>query len=237
MIVETETDCCKIVAEDIENAVVLEGSPGAGLIGNIIGWLLVDHLKMREIGYIESKYFPPLAVLYNGVAIHPFRIYEGDGLVLFLSDFIVPQNIVFDMTNSIVEWMDKNNSKEVVTFNSAIVREKKNPSSAVANSKEALERIKEKDIPTLQMGNLNGISGTILTQTAKRNIPGTCILAETLTQYPDPRAAAEVVQTLNKLIEKEIDYSPLIQEAQDIESRLKKLADEVNKEPQPPIYI
>ncbi|MCL2157564.1 MAG: PAC2 family protein, partial [Methanobrevibacter sp.] len=66
---------------------------------------------------------------------------------------------------------------------------------------------------------------------------GTCILAETLTQYPDPRAAAEVVQSLNKLIDIELDYKPLIQEAENIESRLKKLAEEVKKDPQPPIYI
>ena len=116
MIVETKTDCCKIVSEDIEDAIVLEGSPNAGLIGNIIGWLLVDNLKMREIGYIESKHFPPLAVLYKGIALHPFRIYEGEGLVLFLSDFIVPQEVVFDMTNVIVDWMDKNNSKESVSY-------------------------------------------------------------------------------------------------------------------------
>lgn len=237
MIVETKTECCKIVSEDIEDAIVLEGSPGAGLIGNIVGWLLVDKLNMREIGYIESKYFPPLAVLYKGVALHPFRIYEGEGLVLFLSDFIVPQNVVFDMTNVIVEWMDKNNSKELITFNSAIVREKKNPAAAVANSTESLDKLKEKDIPVLQVGNLNGISGTLLTQTAIKNIPGSCILAETLTQYPDPRAAAEVVQGLNKLIGTNIDYDSLIQEAEDIESRLKKLAEEVNKDPQPPIYM
>ncbi len=237
MIVETKTECCKIVSEDIEDAIVLEGSPGAGLIGNIVGWLLVDKLNMREIGYIESKYFPPLAVLYKGVALHPFGIYEGEGLVLFLSDFIVPQNVVFDMTNVIVEWMDKNNSKELITFNSAIVREKKNPAAAVANSTESLDKLKEKDIPVLQVGNLNGISGTLLTQTAIKNIPGSCILAETLTQYPDPRAAAEVVQGLNKLIGTNIDYDSLIQEAEDIESRLKKLAEEVNKDPQPPIYM
>jgi len=236
VIVETKTDCCKIVSEDIEDAIVLEGSPGAGLIGNIIGWLLVDNLKMREIGYVESKYFPPLAVLYKGVALHPFRIYGGEGLVLFLSDFIVPQNIVFDMTNAIVDWMDKNNSKELITFNSAIVREKMNPTAAVANSTESLDRLKDKNIPILEMGNLNGISGTLLTQTAMRNIPGTCILAETLTQYPDPRAAAEVVQGLNKLIDIDIDYKPLLKEAEDIESRLKKLAEEVNNESQPPIY-
>lgn len=237
MIVETKTECCKIVSEDIEDAIILEGSPGAGLIGNIIGWLLVDNLKMREIGYIESKYFPPLAVLYKGIALHPFRIYEGDGLVLFLSDFIVPPNIIFDMTNAIVDWMEKNNSKELITFNSAIVREKSNPVAAVANSKESLDKLKKKDIPILEIGNLNGISGTLLTQTAIKNLPGTCILAETLTQYPDPRAAADVVQGLNKLIDIDIDYKPLLQEAKDIESRLKKLAEEVNKEPQPPIYM
>ncbi|MCL2156963.1 MAG: proteasome assembly chaperone family protein [Methanobrevibacter sp.] len=237
MKVETRTDCCRIMSENIEDAIILEGSPGAGLIGNIVGWLLVDNLKMKEIGYIESKYFPPLAVLYKGLTLHPFRIYEGEGLVLFLSDFIVPQNVVFDMTNAIVDWMDKNNSKELITFNSAIVREKMNPTAAVANSVESLEKLKNKDIPILQMGNLNGISGTLLTQTAMKNIPGTCILAETLTQYPDPRAAAEVVQSLNKLIDIELDYKPLIQEAENIESRLKKLAEEVKKDPQPPIYI
>ena len=237
MIIETKTDCCTLVSENIEDAIILEGSPGAGLIGNIVGWLLVDNLKMREIGYVDSKYFPPLAVLYNGLTLHPFRIYEGEGLVLFLSDFIVPQNVVFDMTNAIVDWMDKNNSRELITFNSAIVREKMNPPVAVANSKEALKKLKEKDIPILPMGNLNGISGTLLTRTATKNIPGTCILAETLTQYPDPRAAAEVVQSLNKLIDINLDYEPLLKEAEEIEARLKKLAEEVKKDPQPPIYI
>ena len=133
--------------------------------------------------------------------------------------------------------MDKNNSKEIITFNSAVVREKRNPAAAVANSTESLNKLKDKNIPILKMGNLNGISGTLLTQTAIKNIPGTCILAETLTQYPDPRAAAEVVQSLNKLIDIDIDYEPLVQEAENIESRLKKLAEEFKKEPQPPIYI
>jgi uncharacterized protein len=192
---------------------------------------------MREIGYIESKHFPPLAVLYRGITLHPFRIYEGSGLVLFLSDFIVPQELVFEMTNAIVNWMDKNNSKGLVTFNSAIVQEKKNPAGAVANSKEALGRIKDIDMPTLQLGNINGLSGTLLTRSAQKNIPATCILAETLSQYPDPRAAAEVVEGLNKLLNIEIDNEPLLQEAEAIEGRLQKLAEEVKKDPQPPIYM
>ncbi|MDO8869313.1 MAG: proteasome assembly chaperone family protein [Methanobacteriaceae archaeon] len=233
----TKTECCKIKSEDIEDAVVLEGSPGGGLIGNIIGWLLVEDLKMKEIGYIESKYFPPLAVLYKGVALHPFRIYEAEGLVLFLSDFIVPPNVVYDMTSSIVDWMDRNNSKELITFNSMVVREKSRPTTAAGNSEDSSKRLEDMGLPILPFGNINGLSGTLLTQCASKNIPASCLFAEILNPYPDPRAAAGVVDTLNTMLDISIDPDPLLQEAQEIESRLKKLAETVQNEPESPIYM
>jgi uncharacterized protein len=233
----SKTECCTIKSEDIEDAVVLEGSPGVGLIGNIIGWLLVEDLKMKEIGYIESKYFPPLAVLYKGVAIHPFRIYEGEGIVLFLSDFIVPPNVVYDMTGAIVDWMDKNNSKELITFNSMVVREKSQATAAAGNTEGATKRLEDMGLPILPFGNINGLSGTLLTQCASKNIPASCLFAEILNPYPDPRAAAGVVDILNKMLDTSIDPEPLLQEAQEIESRLKKLAETVQNEPESPIYM
>ena len=233
----TKTECCTIKSEDIEDAIVLEGSPGGGLIGNIIGWLLVEDLKMKEIGYIESKYFPPLAVLYKGVALHPFRIYEAEGLVLFLSDFIVPPNVVYDMTSSIVDWMDRNNSKELITFNSMVVREKSQATAAAGNSEDSTKRLEDMGLPILPFGNINGLSGTLLTQCASKNIPASCLFAEILNPYPDPRAAAGVVDTLNTMLDISIDPDPLLQEAQEIESRLKKLAETVQNEPESPIYM
>lgn len=238
MRVKTQTECCTIISEDIEDAIVLEGSPGVGLVGNIVGWLLVEDLKMKEIGYIDSKYFPPLAVLYKGVAIHPFRIYESEGIVLFLSDFIVPPNVVYDMTNAIVDWMEKNSSKELITFNSMVVREKTQPAAGAANSPEALQKLANMELPVLPFGNLNGLSGTLLTRCAVKNIPASCLFAEILNPYPDPRAAAGVIGTLNKMLNTEIDPEPLLKEAEEIESRLKKLAEEVQTGPGPesPIY-
>ncbi|WP_225369638.1 hypothetical protein [Methanobrevibacter arboriphilus] len=46
-----------------------------------------------------------------------------------------------------------------------------NPAGAVANSTEALDKLKEKDLPIMQMGNINGISGTLLTQSAQKKYP------------------------------------------------------------------
>ncbi len=235
MKVETETECCTIISEDIKDAIVIEASPGMGLIGNILGWLMVEELNMREIGYIESKYFPPLAVLYKGVAIHPFRIYEGDGIVLFLSDFIVPPAVVYDMTKAIVDWMIKNNSTELITFNSLIVKEKQHLVAAAGNNREIVKKLDEMGLTIVPFGNINGISGTLLTRCATQEIPASCLFAEVLNHYPDPRAAAEIIEKINKILDKEIDPEPLLKEAQEIESRLKKLAENVQV-PESPIY-
>ncbi|AIS33054.1 MAG: proteasome assembly chaperone family protein [Methanobacterium formicicum] len=228
--VETEVECCKIISKDIENATVIEGSPELGLIGNIVGWLLVEELKMEEIGHIESKHFPPLAVLYRGVAIHPFRIYNADDVVLFLSDFVVPPDVTYDMTNVIVEWMKRNNSKELITLNSIAVPQKINQVAAAANSFEGLERLGKLDLPILPFGNINGISGTLLTRTRASEIPASCLFAEVLNQYPDPRAAASVVDVLNRMLNIKVNSEPLLKEAEEIETRLKELAQAVQGE-------
>jgi len=228
--VETEVECCKIISEDIENATVIEGSPELGLIGNIVGWLLVEELKMKEIGHIESKHFPPLAVLYRGVAIHPFRIYNADDVVLFLSDFVVPPDVTYDMTNVIVEWMKRNNSKELITLNSIAVPQKINQVAAAANSFEGLERLGKLDLPILPFGNVNGISGTLLTRARASEIPASCLFAEVLNQYPDPRAAASVVDVLNRMLNINVNSEPLLKEAEEIETRLKELAQAVQGE-------
>jgi uncharacterized protein len=234
--VETDGKCCKIISEDVKDAVVLEGSPELGLIGNILGWLLVEELKMKQIGYIDSKEFPPLAVLYKGIAIHPFRIYSTEGIVLFLSDFIVPPTVSYDMSNAIVDWMKRNNSKELITFNSMVVMEKSDSVAAAANSEDSLKRLGDLELPILPFGNVNGLSGSLLTRTAINNIPASCLFAEVLNQYPDPRAAASLVNVLNKMLDIEVNAEPLLKEAAEIEDRLKELANRVQKEPESPIY-
>jgi uncharacterized protein len=235
--VETEVECCKIISKDIKDAIVLEGSPELGLIGNILGWLLVEELKLEEIGYIDSKFFPPLAVLYKGKAIHPFRIYGTEGIVLFLSDFIIPPNVSYDMTNAIVNWMERNNSKEIITFNSIVVREKTQGVAGAANSDESLERLGTLDLPILPFGNISGLSGTLLTKSMQKGIPGSCLFAEVLSPYPDPRAAAEVIKVLNKMLGTNVNPEPLLKEAEEIESRLQELAQHVQGEPESQMYM
>jgi uncharacterized protein len=161
------------------------------------------------------------------MAIHPFRVYSADGIVLFLSDFIIPPAVAYDMANAIVDWAGKNNSKEIITFNSIVVREKTGGVAGAANSEDTLKHLGDKEIPILPFGNINGLSGTLLTRSSVKNIPASCLFAEVLNQYPDPRAAASVVDVLNKMLNININAEPLLKEAEEIESRLKELANTV----------
>jgi len=235
-LVETDVECCQIISEDVKDAIILEGSPELGLIGNILGWLLVEQLKMKQIGFVDSKEFPPLAVLYNGVALHPFRIYSAENIVLFLSDFIIPPNVAYDMANGIVSWAEKNNAKEIITFNSVVVREKSGQIAAAANSPDAVKNYANMDIPIMPFGNINGLSGTLLTRSMLKGIPASCLFAEVLNQFPDPRAAATMVETLNKILDTKIESEPLLKEAEEIESRLKELANTVQGGQESPAY-
>ena len=140
------------------------------------------------------------------------------------------------MSNAIVDWMERNNSKELITFNSMVVMEKSGAVAGAANSEDALKRLGEIELPILPFGNVNGLSGSLLTRTATKNIPASCLFAEVLNQYPDPRAAASIVNVLNKMLDIDVDAEPLIKEAEEIEERLKELANRVQNEPESPIY-
>lgn len=230
-------DNCKIIAEDVKNATVIECSPDVGLMGNIMGWLMVEELKMEEIGYMDSEFFPPLAVIRNGLSLKPSRVYKKNDIVLFLSDFSIPQPIMYDMTKSMVDWMEKNNTKKFFTFNSILTQKKTGTILAIANNDNSMEKLKRYNLEPLFAGSLNGLSGTLLTQAAEKNIPGICILAETLNNYPDPRAAASIVDVFNEILDINIDNTQLLKEAELIEARLKKLADQVSKEPDTAMYM
>ncbi|MGZ4903875.1 MAG: PAC2 family protein, partial [Halobacteriota archaeon] len=67
-----------VIEEEVrsKNPVILEGFPGIGLVGNIVATQMTSELKMKQIGTLESRLFPPVTVLVNGLAYAPVRIYE-----------------------------------------------------------------------------------------------------------------------------------------------------------------
>ena len=70
---------------------------------------------------------------------------------------------------------------------------------------------------------MSGISGILLYEGEMKKSNSMCILAGVHSDFPDARAAAKVLEVVNKMIpEIEIDPEPLYEEAGKIEEEIEK---------------
>ena len=226
----------KIITKPIksENPILIEGFPGIGLVGNIASQQVIDELEMTYIGSIDSRYFPPIAILYEGLINMPVRVYESEefNLIIIVSDIPINPSVSYDISKAIVEWAESINTKEIISIAGIATMTENHKVFGAATNTEMLERIKDK-VEVFQMGTISGISGRFMTECLIRGIPAISLLGATQSQNPDPRAAAVVIDVLNLLYGFGIDTEDLIEQAERIEIEMQKLSEEVKSTEQP----
>ncbi|HPM27344.1 MAG TPA: PAC2 family protein, partial [Methanothrix sp.] len=91
---------------------------------------------------------------------------------------------------------------------------------------ELLERIKDKT-EVFEIGTITGITGSIMNECRIRNMPAVCLLGETASAEPDPRAAIAAIETLNKIYDLGISTEKLSEQAEQIELQMAQLASQM----------
>ncbi len=219
----------KIVVDkvDVRNPVVLTSFPGIGLVGTIVSSHFIMELNLEQIGVIESKSIPPIASLMDGIILPPIRIYQSAdlGFVLIHSDVPIVPYATYEMSQKIVEWAIEINARRIFSLAGVATFEDKKRVFGAATSKELLEEIKDY-VEIFKSGTISGIAGSILNECVAKKFPGLALLGETLGFNPDPRAAAEVINVLNKMFNWDISVEKLIKEAEMIEAQMQKLAEQ-----------
>ncbi|KCZ72069.1 TIGR00161 family protein [Candidatus Methanoperedens nitroreducens] len=238
MVSESAEPPVKIICKPIEseNPLIIEGFPGIGLVGNITCQYIIEELKMKYIGSIDSKYFPPLAVLFNGIITMPVRIYESEkhGIVVVISDIPIHPTASYDISKVLVDWMQSVHARNIISIAGIATTTGERRVFGGATNAEMLDKIK--DITEIfQVGTISGISGSIMTECFIRSIPAMSLLGETPGPNPDPRAAVQVINVLNNLFGLSIETQKLISQAEQIELELSKLAEQVKTTEVPPI--
>ncbi|MGZ4907989.1 MAG: proteasome assembly chaperone family protein [Halobacteriota archaeon] len=219
-----------VIEEEVQskNPVILEGFPGIGLVGNIVATQMTSELKMKQIGTLESRLFPPVTVLVNGLAYAPVRIYEDpqNNFLVVLSDVLIHPMIAYDIGKAVVSWAKSINAKLNVPIAGIATTREKRAVFAAATSTEQLDLVKDK-AETLNAGSISGIAGSIMNECYVNKLPALCLLGETQGPTPDPRAAARVVEVLNDMLHLNVSTQKLFEEADQIETELHKLAEQV----------
>jgi len=225
-------DFVKVRAEKLEckNPTIICGFPGMGLVGNIVGQFLMDQFKMAACGYVESRLFPPIAIIYGGLVKSPVRIYENPRreIVIVFSDIPIDPLVSGEVGRSIIRWAKNINPKEVITIAGLATSGEEHRVFAAGATPDDLKRIKDKAI-TFEVGTISGVPGVILNECQNENIPAICLLGETRGASPDPRAAAEVVKTMASIYGWDINVDLLLKEADQIEQMLHKLSEQIGE--------
>src|SRR5665648_1247123 len=107
----------EIVADEPEskNPILIEGFPGIGLIGNIASQQIIDELEMKYLGTMSSQYFPPIAVLFEGIVNMPVRIYESKEheIIVVVSDIPIQPAMSHIVSRALIDWAVSINVKAV----------------------------------------------------------------------------------------------------------------------------
>jgi len=213
-----------------KNCRLIEGFPGFGLVGTIANEFLLEHLKFEQIGKIIFDEMPATVAIHEGKVVEPLGIFYNKKYNLVLLHAITASTgMEWKLSDTVIELSKQLNIKEILCLEGVGSSDETVTSRVFyytnnAKNKDKFNKIK---VDPLKEGIIIGVTGAVLLRAEK--IPVSCVFAETHTNLPDSKAAAKVIEVLDKYLGLKVDYKPLLVQAEKFEGKLKGLLTESAK--------
>jgi len=212
-----------ILKKKPQNPIIIEGFPGFGLVGTITTEFLIDHLETEMIGKITMDELPPMVAIHESKVVEPMGIFYNKKYNLVILHVISPvTGIEWKISKALLQLAKTLKAKEIVSIEGvgSVNVGKVNPRTFYySNASKNIKKFSKIGIEPLREGIIMGVTGTVLVSMEK--IPLSCIFAETHTELPDSKAAARVIETLDKYLGLKVDYKPLLKQAEIFENKIK----------------
>jgi len=205
------------------------GFVDVGLVGVIAARYMVEELGMKMIGGIDAPSELPLSPVKEGVSQYPIGIYYKHPWLVLLPEVPLPPSLIYPVAMAITDYGERRGVERIISLTGLanVQRIRKDPEAYwIVNSVELvpeLEKLKEVAKP-LRDGVLYGPTATILKVTKTKGIASITLLADAFPEFPDPGAAAKVLETLKAVYNVEIDTKRLIEDSEKIKARLQEMA-------------
>lgn len=223
---------------NVENPILIEGLAGIGHIGRNVVSYLAEHLEAQKIGEIHSKHFPPYTIVAEDKTVeliknNIYQYHREDHQDLILVEGNAQASTSqghYEIANEILEIAKEAEASKIMTiggYGTGEVVEEPDVFGAVT-SKELKENYKDSNLTfDHEIGQIVGVSGLLLGLARKEDIEGVALLGETPGfLMSDPKSTEKVLETVEEILELDIDYSELdtkVEESQEVLKKLKKL--------------
>jgi uncharacterized protein len=214
----------KIVLKKIpKNPIIIEGFPGFGLVGTIATEFLLDHLKAELIGEFEYNEFSPIVAIHKGEVVNPMAVWHvpGKNLVIFHTILNV-KGFEWEIANEINAAAKKMGAKQIIGLEGVATDDQNAEIKAYYYGDKKLEKAGAEPV---KESIIMGVSGALML----RNPKVSCLFTTVHSQLPDSKAAAKMIEILDKYLGLDVDYNPLLKQAQLFEEKIKTILQQSSK--------
>ncbi len=206
----------KIVLNKIpKNPIIIEGFPGFGLVGTIATEFLIEHLKAKLIGTFEYNELNPVAAIHKGKIVNPMAIwYVPKKNLVILHTILNIKGYEWNVAEEVIQMAKKMNAKEIISLEGVATDNSNESMTAYYYGDKKFEKCGAK---TIKESIIMGVSASLMLKAKNHS----CLFAAAQSQMPDSKAAAKLIEVLDKYLRLKVDYKPLLKQAEEFESKLK----------------
>ncbi|MEA3378751.1 MAG: PAC2 family protein [Nanoarchaeota archaeon] len=209
----------------IKGPIIIEGFPGIGLIGTISTEFLIKHLGAEPVGSIESKKLLPIVAVHESRLAKPLELfYAKKQNLLIIHALSAVQGMEWEIAGALKELCKKVNAKEIISIEGIMSATDAPEAYFWADKASIINKFRSKEVKPLKEGIIMGVTAALLL--TNKGIDASGIFVGTHSKLPDSRAAAKIIEILDKYLGLNIDYKPLLVAAEQFEKKLKELVNQ-----------
>lgn len=227
----------------LKKPVMLAAWPGVSNVALEVAGYLKEMLGAEPCAQIEPEdFFIPVGirVTQNVAQIPVFpestfylaKTPKGKSdLIIFYCDAQPDQNH-YDLAHTVLDAAERFKVKRIYTCASAMVQHSVEKSRVLvaATDSRLIREMKRYNVTLAGDFQIRGLNGLLLGAARERRMDGICLLGETpqyAAEIPNPIASYAVLQVLTKVLDLDIDLSPIAKEAEQMAQMMKALSQEM----------
>ncbi len=221
---------------DLDEPVLVEGLPGAGLVGKIAADHLVESFGMDYLAGVTCEGLPD-AVVYRSDSrdlVPPVRLYaDADrDLLVLQSDVPVSPSQAGGFAGCVTDWIEDVGALPLYVSG---LPEEKSPDEVPAvygvATGGAAGLVEEVDLaPPAEGGLVSGPTGALLAEAGRADLDALGVIAETEARFPDPEAARMVLtRAVEPLAGVTVETDTLVDRAEEISRAKQRIAKQIQE--------
>ncbi len=204
------------------------GFPDAGLVGSITVSYMVKSLNMEEVVGIDSRrYFPPATIVVQGNPRPPVRVFRRENVYTLVSDIPLPPQAFYSLAEVLTYWVRLRGFTYLLSVTGIAVPHRlqidKPKLYWLASDENGEKLVETLEAERFTNGIIAGPYSLILKESIARRVSNIILLAESFLDFPDPEAAATVIEGLNRMLGLNMSVEDLLKEAEMIKLKMKEL--------------